>query len=75
MNSKETQNLLILMIRGSKPVYLTAGKVFPVTMATFCSVRCQCLTVIIVLKFIWQFHIIIYIYIYVNLYIKLYIII
>ncbi|XP_012062244.1 PREDICTED: putative odorant receptor 69a, isoform A, partial [Atta cephalotes] len=37
MNSKETQNLLILMIRGSKPVYLTAGKVFPVTMATFCS--------------------------------------
>ncbi|XP_018354626.1 PREDICTED: odorant receptor 43a-like [Trachymyrmex septentrionalis] len=37
MNSKVTQNLLILMIRGSKPVYLTAGKVFPVTMATFCS--------------------------------------
>ncbi|XP_018303864.1 odorant receptor 43a-like [Mycetomoellerius zeteki] len=37
MNSKVTQNLLILMIRGSKPVYLTAGKIFPITMATFCS--------------------------------------
>ncbi|XP_011861186.1 PREDICTED: odorant receptor 43a-like isoform X2 [Vollenhovia emeryi] len=37
MNPKATQNLLLLMIRGSKPVYLTAGKVFPLTMATFCS--------------------------------------
>ncbi|XP_025989890.2 odorant receptor 67c-like [Solenopsis invicta] len=37
MNPKVTQSLLFLMIRGSKPVYLTAGKVFPVTMATFCS--------------------------------------
>ncbi|KYN05951.1 hypothetical protein ALC62_03125 [Cyphomyrmex costatus] len=53
MNPKVTQDLLILMIRGSKPVYLTAGKVFPVTMATFCSVSYQYLTVIIILKFIW----------------------
>ncbi|XP_011706592.1 PREDICTED: odorant receptor 49b-like [Wasmannia auropunctata] len=37
MNAKVTKNLLFLMIRGSKPIYLTAGKVFPVTMATFCS--------------------------------------
>ncbi|XP_067205436.1 odorant receptor 43a-like [Linepithema humile] len=27
---------LLLLIRGTKPVYLTAGKIFPMTMATFC---------------------------------------
>ncbi|XP_077260539.1 odorant receptor 10-like isoform X2 [Temnothorax americanus] len=37
MNPKVTHNLLLLMIRGSIPVYLTAGKIFPLTMATFCS--------------------------------------
>ncbi|XP_071576932.1 odorant receptor 9a-like [Temnothorax nylanderi] len=37
MNPKVTHNLLLLMIRGSIPVYLTAGKIFPITMATFCS--------------------------------------
>ncbi|XP_024885001.1 odorant receptor 43a-like [Temnothorax curvispinosus] len=37
MNPKITHNLLLLMIRGSIPVYLTAGKIFPITMATFCS--------------------------------------
>ncbi|XP_036140286.1 odorant receptor 43a-like [Monomorium pharaonis] len=37
LNPKVTQNLLLLMIRGSKPVYLTAGKIFPLTMTTFCS--------------------------------------
>jgi len=39
MNPKVTQNLLLLMMRGSKPVYLTAGKIFPLTMITFCSER------------------------------------
>jgi len=39
MNPKVTQNLLLLMIRGFKPVYLTAGKIFPLTMITFCNVR------------------------------------
>lgn len=34
------KDLLLLMIRGSKPIYLTAGKICPVTMATFCTVRC-----------------------------------
>ncbi|CAL1687671.1 unnamed protein product [Lasius platythorax] len=33
---KVARNLLPLLIRGAKPVYLTAGKVFPMTMATFC---------------------------------------
>ncbi|XP_029168670.1 odorant receptor 43a-like [Nylanderia fulva] len=33
---KDARNLLPILIRGAKPVYLTAGKVFPMTMATFC---------------------------------------
>ncbi|XP_018303865.1 odorant receptor Or2-like [Mycetomoellerius zeteki] len=37
MDPKTTNNLLILMTRGSKPIYLTVGKIFPVTMTTFCS--------------------------------------
>ncbi|KAL0098903.1 hypothetical protein PUN28_020812 [Cardiocondyla obscurior] len=36
MDPKLTRNLLFIMMRGSKPVYLTAGKIFPVTMTTFC---------------------------------------
>ncbi|KAF3054340.1 Odorant receptor 095 [Nylanderia fulva] len=35
-DSKDARNLLPLLIKGTKPVYLTAGKVFPMTMATFC---------------------------------------
>ncbi|XP_024885000.1 odorant receptor 49b-like [Temnothorax curvispinosus] len=37
MDPQITENLLILMTRNSKPIYLTAGKISPVTMATFCS--------------------------------------
>ncbi|XP_072752158.1 odorant receptor 4-like isoform X1 [Anoplolepis gracilipes] len=36
VDSKNSRNLLPLLIRGAKPIYLTAGKVFPMTMATFC---------------------------------------
>ncbi|KAL6266479.1 hypothetical protein P5V15_003328 [Pogonomyrmex californicus] len=36
MDSEVVRDLLLLMTRGSKPIYLTAGKVSPVTMATFC---------------------------------------
>ncbi|XP_011861189.1 PREDICTED: odorant receptor 49b-like [Vollenhovia emeryi] len=36
MNPKNMEALLILITRGSKPVYLTVGKISPVTMATFC---------------------------------------
>jgi hypothetical protein len=39
MEPKITKNLLIFLIRGTKPVYLTAGKIFPITMATFCGVK------------------------------------
>jgi len=39
MDPKIARDLLFLLIRGTKPVYLTAGGIFPMTMATFCSVR------------------------------------
>lgn len=38
MDPKIIENLLILMTKSSKPIYLTVGKISPVTMATFCSV-------------------------------------
>ncbi|XP_036140339.1 odorant receptor 49b [Monomorium pharaonis] len=37
MDPKITKDFLFLFLRGTKPVYLTAGKVFPMTMATFCN--------------------------------------
>ncbi|XP_012527744.2 odorant receptor 22c [Monomorium pharaonis] len=37
VNPKVTQDLLLLITRGVKPTYLTAGKIFPLTMSTFCS--------------------------------------
>jgi len=39
MNPKIIQNLLLLMMRGFKAVYFTAGKIFSLTMVTFYSVR------------------------------------
>jgi len=39
MDPKVAEDLLLLMTRGSKQICLTVGKVSPVTMATFCSVR------------------------------------
>ncbi|XP_067206062.1 odorant receptor 13a-like isoform X2 [Linepithema humile] len=36
MDSKMAKDLMSLLIRGTKPIYLTAGKIFPMTMATFC---------------------------------------
>ncbi|XP_070170075.1 odorant receptor 13a-like isoform X3 [Polyergus mexicanus] len=36
VDSKNAKDLLPLLIRSAKPIYLTAGKVFPITMATFC---------------------------------------
>ncbi|KAF3054343.1 Odorant receptor 075 [Nylanderia fulva] len=37
LNSRNARGFILLMIRSSKPIYLTAGKVFPMTMATFCN--------------------------------------
>ncbi|XP_018407526.1 PREDICTED: uncharacterized protein LOC108783455 [Cyphomyrmex costatus] len=41
LNSETVEDLLLIMTRGSKPVYLTAGKVSPVTMTTFCSLKVE----------------------------------
>ena len=38
MNAKNTQDLVLLMLRTNKPLHLNFGKLFPLTMATFCSV-------------------------------------
>ncbi|CAL1687668.1 unnamed protein product [Lasius platythorax] len=37
LDPRNARGLILLMIRSSKPIYLTAGKVFPMTMATFCN--------------------------------------
>ncbi|XP_011861175.1 PREDICTED: odorant receptor 43a-like [Vollenhovia emeryi] len=37
VDTKLAQDLLFLLVRGAKPIYLTAGKIFPMTMITFCS--------------------------------------
>ncbi|XP_018376841.1 PREDICTED: uncharacterized protein LOC108770048 [Trachymyrmex cornetzi] len=39
MVPKDTEDILFLMTRGPKQICFTVGKVSPVTMATFCSVR------------------------------------
>ncbi|XP_025161004.1 odorant receptor Or2-like [Harpegnathos saltator] len=37
INPKAARNLILIMLRASKPLYITAGKTFPMTMATFCN--------------------------------------
>ncbi|RLU20731.1 ObirOr5-U8 [Ooceraea biroi] len=37
LDSRKSRNLMLLMLRASKPFRITAGKVIPLTMATFCS--------------------------------------
>ncbi|XP_018354632.1 PREDICTED: odorant receptor 47b-like [Trachymyrmex septentrionalis] len=37
LNAKNTRDLVLLMLRTSKPLYLNFGKLFPLTMGTFCS--------------------------------------
>jgi len=39
LESRKEKNLILLMIRANEPFRITAGKIFPLTMATFCSVR------------------------------------
>lgn len=39
LEMKDARNLIFLLIRMNKPLYITAGKILPMTMATFCSVR------------------------------------
>ncbi|XP_011861174.1 PREDICTED: odorant receptor 49b-like [Vollenhovia emeryi] len=37
MDPKLIRDLLFVLLRGAKPIYLTAGKMFPITMTTFCN--------------------------------------
>ncbi|KAH0954247.1 OrU15 [Eciton burchellii] len=37
LDAKEARDLIPFMLRASQPIYYTAGKVFPITMATFCN--------------------------------------
>jgi len=39
LEMREARNLIFLLARMNKPLYITAGKMLPMTMATFCSVR------------------------------------
>jgi len=38
LESKKAKSLMMIMIRANKSMYLTAGKLFPMTMSTFCNV-------------------------------------
>ncbi|EFN70630.1 hypothetical protein EAG_03819, partial [Camponotus floridanus] len=35
---KEVKTCILIMIRANKPLYITGGKMFPITMSMFCSV-------------------------------------
>ncbi|XP_011173575.3 odorant receptor 43a [Solenopsis invicta] len=37
LKPNEAKNLMLIMIRADKPLYITAGKMFPMTLSTFCS--------------------------------------
>lgn len=39
LEPKQAKNLILLTMRANEPLRITAGKVIPLTMATFCSVR------------------------------------
>ncbi|XP_018354232.1 PREDICTED: odorant receptor 43a-like [Trachymyrmex septentrionalis] len=38
LESRKARNLILLMMRAKYPFSITAGKIFPLTMATFCSI-------------------------------------
>ncbi|XP_076751992.1 uncharacterized protein LOC143424070 [Xylocopa sonorina] len=40
LKSKKAKRLILIMARAKRPLYITAGKLFPMTMLTFCKVRC-----------------------------------
>jgi len=39
LDPREAKDLILFMIKTGVPVYFTAGKIFPMTIAMFCSVR------------------------------------
>jgi len=38
LQPEEAKTLMLVMIRASKPLHITAGKIFPMTMSMFCNV-------------------------------------
>ncbi|KAL6266476.1 hypothetical protein P5V15_003325 [Pogonomyrmex californicus] len=38
VKTMEAKNLILLLVRTSKPFFITAGKILPMTMSTFCSI-------------------------------------
>jgi len=45
LDAKEARDLIPFMLRAGQPIYYTAGKMFPITMATFCNVRYESIKV------------------------------
>lgn len=39
LKPNEAKNLMLIMIRADRSLYITAGKMFPMTLSMFCSVR------------------------------------
>ncbi|XP_067205205.1 odorant receptor 10-like [Linepithema humile] len=37
LEPRNSRNMILLMVRTNEPVYLTAGRLFPLTMSTFCN--------------------------------------
>ncbi|XP_011646789.1 uncharacterized protein LOC105433274 [Pogonomyrmex barbatus] len=37
MESKKAKNVLFIMMQAHRSLYLTAGRIFPMTMSTFCN--------------------------------------
>ncbi|XP_067205206.1 odorant receptor 9a-like [Linepithema humile] len=37
LEPQNSRNMILLMVRTNEPVYLTAGRLFPLTMSTFCN--------------------------------------
>ncbi|XP_076179023.1 odorant receptor Or2-like [Ptiloglossa arizonensis] len=38
LQSKDARNLILIMARARKSLYLTAGSIYPMTMLTFCNI-------------------------------------
>ncbi|EFN70645.1 hypothetical protein EAG_03834, partial [Camponotus floridanus] len=38
LDSKDARSVILLMAKSNKSFYLNIGKIFPLTMATFCNV-------------------------------------
>lgn len=51
LEPEKAKTFILLIIRTSQPFRITAGKVFPLTMTTFCSVRLLIIYLIVINNF------------------------